>query len=202
MAENIAYIDKTLEDFRRQLSAKIDEAKKLLAVINTLEEMTKVPLTFLSDLGASGAVPNGNRANQGGAPRRIGTHVELRPDEYLGVAPLDAAKKYIASVGHAVQMDEIGDAVTRGGAAIKGSDWRDKLETSLIRSTYEIVKVQEHTFGLVSFYTEEQLKGLRETRRQQTEPTTKKRKASRRGKIRAKKAAALPEPKNEEPAAE
>jgi hypothetical protein len=99
-------------------------------------------------------------------------------------------------------MDEIGDAVTRGGAAIKGSDWRDKLETSLIRSTYEIVKVQEHTFGLVSFYTEDQLKGLRETRRQQTEPTTKKRKASRRGKIRAKKAAALPEPKNEEPAAE
>jgi len=166
MAETSPHIGKTLDDLKQQVVAKINEARRLLAAINTLEDLLGATKTTLSDL--SGGLP-GQESGPGetpmvtvNSPRLSANHV--RPDEYLGDDPVKAAKKYIQRVGRAVHIDEITEAINKGGAAIKGSDWREKLLKSLTRSTYDVVKVQEGTFGLLSFYTEEQIKRLRATR--------------------------------------
>jgi hypothetical protein len=109
----------------------------------------------------------------------------IRPDEFFGDEPMEAAKKYIRSVGYAVSFDEITDAVQRGGAATKGADWRDKLEISLKRSPYQVITVADKTYGLSEFYTEEQLKRFRNNRRGDADRSKKKPKPKGRPKSKA-----------------
>ena len=185
MADELAHVNKTLEDVKRQIVAKIDEAAHLLAGAHMLEDMLGMPHSTLADyIGETDAapvstVPLGNsaavsRTTNTPGYSRSGNPRAIKPDQFLGQAPLDAAKKYIALVGHAVHLDEIAEAVQRGGAALKGADWRDKLEMSLLKSVYEVVKVQDKTFGLLTFYSAEQIAGLRGTRRSEG-PKPKKR---------------------------
>ena len=169
MSESAAHINKTLEDLKQQLAAKVAEAKKVLAAVNTLEELLGLPQTTLGDLGASVSLQESVGISDSvkvtfSSPKSATN--SIRPDEYLGVDPLKAAKQYMRRVGRAVHIDEIAEAISKGGAAISGAAWKDKLLRSLTRSTADVVKVQEGTFGLAEFYTEEQLKGLRSVRRQ------------------------------------
>lgn len=177
------HVGKTLDDIKRQIVAKIEEATRLLVTVNTLEEMLGTPKSNLADYIGEGSDVSVPQQGTSSTPRvvapshRIGSPRSIKPDQFLGEPPLDAAKKYIGLVGHAVHFDEIADAVQRGGAATKGTDWREKLEMSLLRSVFEVVKVQDRTYGLVSFYTEEQIEGLRGTRRR-PEPKSKGKRGS------------------------
>ena len=175
MAEAAEHIKKTLEDFKQQLAVKMAEAARVLAVVNALEEQLSLPRTALSGVGG-GVTWNQNLNEEmrtmDGPPSM--SSQSIRPDEYLGDAPLEAAKKYLRRLRRAATLDEIADAISRGGAATRGADWKGDLDASLLRSTREVVKVREGTYGLVDFYTEEQLKGLRATRRQRAEPSRKR----------------------------
>jgi hypothetical protein len=175
MAEAADHIRKTLEEFRQQFAVKIADAARVLAVVNALEDQLSLPRTALS--GGNAGVTWNQSLNDDmrvmDAPPSMSSQ-NIRPDEYLGDAPLEAAKKYLRRFRRAATLDEIADAIARGGAATRGADWRGELDASLLRSTREVVKVKEGTYGLVEFYTEEQLKGLRATRRQRTEPTRKR----------------------------
>jgi hypothetical protein len=44
----------------------------------------------------------------------------LRPDEFTGKPYLDSAKAYLERVGHAVSMEELLDALKRGGSPVGG----------------------------------------------------------------------------------
>jgi hypothetical protein len=175
MPEDTSHVSKTIEDLRRQVTAKLESARSDLATINALEAAFSLPLTAFDDLfgavGAATPAPLPPTGSNGTAPSkthqvavRRGTQ-SLRPDEYLGDEPMEAAKKYMRSVGHAVHFDDIADAVQRGGAALQGAGWRDRLELSLKRSPYQVITVAEKTYGLSDFYSEEQLKRLRTSRR-------------------------------------
>jgi hypothetical protein len=184
MADDTSHLARTLEDFKRDLAVKVAEARNLLQTINMLEEKIGASRTSLGDLGqepgnhqAGGPIPAQNFT---APPKRVSA-LNLRPDEYLGEEPLEAAKRYLGSVGHAVHFDEIAEAVQKGGAAIRGADWRERLETSLFRSATQVVKVQEKTYGLVSFYTDEQIARLRGSRRR-IEPKKKKANANKKAK--------------------
>ena len=178
---NESHITKTLEDLRQQLSAKLREARSLVSAMNTLEELAGLDRTVLSEVQPDSALPADNHS-QNGAAASIGARAgsqgrsQPRPDQYLGRSPLDAAKAYIAEVGHAAHLDEIAEAIQNGGAAVRGVGWREQLETSLTRAVYEVVKVQEKTFGLRSFYSDEQIAGLRGTRRSPAPVKTKPKK--------------------------
>lgn len=190
MSDDSSHVGRTIEDIKQQIADKIEEAKRLLLTVNTLEGMIGAqPSSLFELLGDDDPAPqqmaNQPRANNTANPRSIGSSRQIKPDQFLGEQPLDAAKKYIGLVGHAVHFDEIADAVQRGGAAIKGADWREKLETSLLKSVYELVKVQDKTFGLIRFYSDEQIKGLRGTRKS---PEPKKRPKAKRPKPPAAKA--------------
>lgn len=160
MADNAAHATKTLEDLKQQLAAKLADAAKTLAAINVIEEMigvarTQMPSMYQLDDSATF-----------GGPSTSGKTTSIKADEYLGEEPVDAAKKYMRKVGHAVHIDEIGEAISKGGAAIRGADWKERLGNSLLRSTADVIKVQDKTFGLVDFYSPEQIARLRGTRRQ------------------------------------
>jgi len=173
MADN-SHVKQTLADLMQEFINKIAEASRLLTTINLLEERIGAAKTVMPGLSSAAGTPNNDtQFSSTGAGS-----IALRPDQFLGDEPLDAAKKYLKQVGHAAHMNEITDAIQRGGAAIKGPEWRDKLEQSLLRSVTDIIKVQEKTFGLTVFYTDEQIKRLRGTRRQAT-PTAKKGKRGR-----------------------
>jgi len=175
MADESSHVGRTVDDIKRQITSKLDEAARLIVTVNTLEEMIGAAPSRLADFLAGDseeAAPStanhgtaaASRSTQPSSFGRSGSRF-IKPDQFLGQPPLEAAKQYLGMVGHAAHFDEIADAVQRGGAATKGSDWRDKLEVSLVRSVYEVVKVQDKTFGLMSFYTPEQIQGLRGTRR-------------------------------------
>ena len=176
MADAPEHVQKTLEDFKRQLSAKMLEAAQVLAVVNALEERLGLPKTSLSG-GASGITWSQSIGEEVRVsdPRTATSTSSIRPDEYLGEVPLEAAKKYLKRIRQAAHIDEIADAVLQGGAAIKGADWKEELDRSLLRSVREVVKVRERTYGLVQFYTEEQLKGVRAIRRQALAPKNPRR---------------------------
>lgn len=183
MADDNSHIARTLDDMRRQATEKLEEVKPIIAGMNAVEATFGLPLTLLQDLveGTAGAPPGAPTLQGSGSastsipkiqPRRAGQGI--RPDEYLGEEPMEAAKKYLSSIGHAVHFDEIADAVQRGGAAVQGANWRERLELSLKRSPYQVITVAEKTYGLADFYTQEQLTRLRSSRRRDPEPAPKK----------------------------
>jgi hypothetical protein len=183
MAQEQDHIRRTLEDFRQQLSAKMNEAARVLAVVNALEDQLGLPKTSPNSAGGltwNVALGDEARSNDGDHGPTTSAVTTIRPDEYLGDQPLEAAKKYLRRLRRAATLEDIAGAISRGGAAIRsGTDWRTELDASLTRSTREVVKVREGTFGLVEFYTEEQLKGLRAVRRQRPEPVRKQRPRTR-----------------------
>ena len=113
-----------------------------------------------------------------GLPPTTGSQPSVRRDEFLGLKPLAAAKQYLKKSGQAGTIDEIGNAIHMGGAAISGSKWKEELEASLTRSIVDVIKIQDGVFGLAEFYTEEQIKGIRQVRRRV--PAQKKRKTKAR----------------------
>ena len=169
-----SHVARTLDDLRQQFNSKMEEARKILNAINTLEELAGETQTSMPDFGED----HSPRIQQAGDMAPIGTSLRgqtsgIRPDEYLGQKPLDAAKKYIERVGHAVTIEDVAKAIQMGGAAISGANWHEKLDKSLTRSTYDVIKVKEGVFGLVKFYSDEQIKGIRGTR-QQNKPKDKR----------------------------
>lgn len=176
-------VTKKLDELRRRASEHYHEARATIAMMNTLETVWELPLTVLEDLETSvlgepsqsvsvapGRQPEARFTSQ--SPRRAS--LSIRPDEYFGVEPMEAAKMFMRSVGHAVMFDEITDAVQKGGAATKGADWRDNLEISLKRSPYQVITVADKTYGLAEFYTEDQLKRFRTNRKGDTNAPPKK----------------------------
>jgi hypothetical protein len=175
MADVPEHIRKTLDELQADLIPTAGRLRDALALINSIERHYGLSLTTPNDLlGQSGE--GGLEPPQEGTlpPRRTtfegvrqsGGRISIRADQYFGREPLDAAKIFLGELGHAAHIDEITEAIQRGGAATKGANWKEVLEMSLLRSVYDVVKVQDHTFGLIKFYSEEQIKRLRDTRRQ------------------------------------
>lgn len=175
------HVAKTIDGLKNQVGSKLREVLDTLSMINGLEEMYGAARTSLAELSETVLAQDGVKFGDSVAvsPSRISSAgTAIRPDEYLGKPPLEAAKLYIRRVGHAVNIDEIAEAISRGGAATGQKDWKEKLLVSLIRSTLDAVKVQDRTFGLREFYTEDQLKGLMSDRRPQAATGRQGKKAS------------------------
>src|SRR4051794_14553055 len=103
------YLLKTLEDIKAQISAKVGDATRLLVTANTLEEMVGAQKTSLFDYVGDGAdqssAPAATALRNGGSlgnTTRGTSSRAIKPDTFLGQQPLDAAKRYLAMVGHAV----------------------------------------------------------------------------------------------------
>jgi len=118
---------------------RIAELRKLLTGLNTLEGLCGKPKTTLgalSDLlGAGQSV--------------VSSEIRIEPDEFVGLEPLDAAKRYLKKPKKAALFQDIVAAIRAGGAD-PGNE--EKLRVSLARSTWDIIKIGEDRFGLLEFY--------------------------------------------------
>jgi hypothetical protein len=132
---------KTVSELRTQLGEKVEEIKKdermedilkIYKTIVTLEELAEVPVTSLADVFGFSE-----------------SNVAIRRDEFYGLTPLEAAKRFIKKRGRACTLDEIAGGIRSGGC----QDFKEEdLGKSLSRSTMEIAKVGEDLYGLVEFY--------------------------------------------------
>lgn len=181
MAELPDHVRQTLDELRADLIPMVAGVQNALVLINAMEQRYGLPLTTLDALaqdaegGPTAPETFLGRLSAEARPKsaNIGS---IRPDQYLGRAPLDAAKIFLGQLGHAAKIEDITAAIEKGGAAIDGAQWKEALENSLLRSVYDVIKVQDHTFGLIKFYTPEQITRLRGTRRQILKKKRKKRK--------------------------
>ena len=94
--------------------------------------------------------------HSGSAPAHSGASgikPKPRPDQFMGMTYQAAAKSYLEGVGHAVTMDELLEALKRGGCPVGGANPKKTLYISLVRSR-EFVPVpgQSGYIGLRGFY--------------------------------------------------
>jgi hypothetical protein len=135
--------DKVRHEVKEKVEAirsdsRMSEVLKLHRLLNGLEEVAGEPLTQLAALFGLEGVTNEAPA------------LSIRADEYYGLTPLEAAKRYLKRKGQARPFQEIVVAVRSGGCKV---DNEDELRRSMTRSTYEVAKVGEDLFGLVEFYS-------------------------------------------------
>jgi hypothetical protein len=132
---------KTVSELRQQLDEKVADIKsdermedilKIHKTIVTLEELAEVPVTSLGDVFGF-----------------TESNVTIRRDEFYGLTPLEAAKRFIKKRGRACTLDEIAKGIQSGGC----HDFKEEdLGESLSRSTLAIAKVGNELYGLVEFY--------------------------------------------------
>jgi len=116
------------------------EILRLQQGLNALEELTggaKTTLAQLFGFDTSGVVETPVAQSS------------IRPDEFYGLDPLDAAKRYLKKRGQARPFKEIEEAIERGGCKV-GDD--KELRTRMARSTYEVAVLPDDYYGLVEFY--------------------------------------------------
>jgi len=113
------------------------EIQKLLTGLNTLEDLCSEKKTTLGEIFNFNSPAHGEQG------------MSIRPDEFYGLEPLVAAKKYLKKPKKAVPFKEITAAIRAGGGD-PGNE--EKLKVSLARSTWDIVKIGEDMFGLIEFY--------------------------------------------------
>ena len=183
MAELPEYVHKILDDFRQTLAIKIAEMRTALADLNTLERRYGLEVTALTEpmtlpLDSEAIAPENQNRFSASAPTAKSAAVAT--GTFIGIAPLEAAKRYIDTVKRAVDFDEILDAIAKGNAAIpQGSGWRDDLELRLSRSP-DVLKVADHTYGLTKHYSEDQVEMARKARRPTPSNKTKRKRKLKR----------------------
>jgi hypothetical protein len=114
---------------------KMVELRKLVAGLNTLEDLCGQPKTALSLFFAFSEEEHS---------------VTISPEEFYDLDPLEAAKRYMKKLGalglKSATVGQIVNAIREGGGD-PGNE--DKLRLSLARSTYEVAKIGDDRFGLV-----------------------------------------------------
>jgi hypothetical protein len=177
MAENES-LRLALEHYRQRKLDKLKEVQELDLMISRLSR----------DLGEASQEVQGNREedssdtgisdawqeNEFGpaATFKNGTKANVRADEFFGMTYSTAATAYLDKVKHAVSMDELLDALNRGGCPVGGKEPKKTLYISLIRDVRTFVPIAGRSgfLGLRKFYPN--LKALKE---KEPKPRRKKR---------------------------
>jgi hypothetical protein len=110
---------------------KMSKIFSLHQALNTLEESCGASKTDLADLFA------------------FRSSATTRPDEFYGVEPLEAAKRFLRKKGMAAAFAEILSAIRSGGCEVGDEE---ELRVSLGRSTRQVAKIGTDLYGLVEFY--------------------------------------------------
>jgi hypothetical protein len=142
------HLRKTLEYYRQQRQQKLDELRPIELMIRQLEtDLGDAPTIEIPPIDERNALPLSSS--------RSGLHPLgfLLPDEFFGMSQSDAAKAYLKKVGHAITLDELVEALQKGGAQVGGADPKRTLYVSLARNPRkEFVWPSKDHVGLKEFY--------------------------------------------------
>lgn len=158
MAENES-LRMALEHYRQRKAEKLKEVQELDLMISRLsrdlgetapESQADREVEDSSNTGISEAW----QENEYGSSAKNGAKTPLRPDEFFGMTYSVAAEAYLNKVGHAVSMDELLDALNRGGCPVGGREPRKTLYISLVRDVRTFVPIAGRIgfLGLRKFY--------------------------------------------------
>ncbi len=137
-----------LEKLLAERATKADELTKLDFAIEAIRRMLgEQP----EQSEVEGLSPRPTQVLRQELVRQVGT-LSTRPDEFFGMSQTTGAEAFLRKVGHAVGLEQILDALSKGGLAIGGGDPRKTLYTQLVRATRKFVLVSPNTFGLRDFY--------------------------------------------------
>jgi hypothetical protein len=130
-------VKKKIQDLAQQIlqDERMAELKKLLTGLNTLEDLCSQPQSQMGSFFDFGQSDAGSS--------------NIRPDEFYGLEPIQAAKRYLRKIGKSASLRDIVAALKSGGCD-PGND--KAFAVSLARSTMEIAKIGDDLFGLVEFY--------------------------------------------------
>lgn len=139
-------LEQALRGIRETLEASVADLKqdpKMVKIIetqialNNLEGMLDRPKTSLAEVFGL----ESSEAKESSTAVRI--------DEFFGLLPLEAAKRYLKKKGEAATLDEIVEKIRAGGCRVNSPA---NLRKTLTRSTWQVAKVGKDAFGLVEFY--------------------------------------------------
>jgi hypothetical protein len=179
MAENEP-LRKALEHYLEQKRGKLEEVRQLDLMIARLSRDLGEPNVETQIVEApSDSMGNGWQEKAEIALQPAGGRANVRPDEFFGMTYTTAAKGYLEKVRHAVSMDELLEALDRGGCPVGGKDPKKTLYISLVRDVRNFVPISGKSgyLGLRKFYPN--LKAVNEKKNEKG-PRTKRKKGSRR----------------------
>lgn len=161
------YLRQTLEHYRGQERKLVEDLRSVRLMLRQIERDLGIESSDPGDevLGtpsASGAGSTLAASSAGGGKPNI------RPDEFFGLTHAEAARRYLKRVGHAVALDELVDALQKGGCKVGGAAPKKVLYISLVRNTRDFVPPQTGYIGLREFY------GTPERPLRDSKPTTAK----------------------------
>jgi hypothetical protein len=167
MAENES-LKMALEHYRQRKLSKLKEVQELDLMISRLSrdlgETSQETQAAKEEDSSDTGISNAWQENEFGpiATFANGARANVRPDEFFGMTYSTAAAAYLDKVRHAVSMDELLDALNRGGCPVGGREPRKTLYISLIRDVRTFVPIPGSPgfLGLRKFYPN--LKALKE----------------------------------------
>jgi hypothetical protein len=199
MAENES-LKKVLELYLQQKRDKLEEVRQLDLIIARLSRDIGEPTAESQIAEApSDSMADSWREKVEMVLLPAGGRSTVRPDEFFGMTYTAAASAYLERVGHAVSMDELLDALNKGGCPVGGKEPKKTLYISLIRAVKTFVPIPGKTgfLGLRKFYPN--LKAVKESR-EDSEPRTKRKKRRKKKTIKSTDGKAEAKPKTGRPA--
>jgi hypothetical protein len=143
----------------QQFRGKADELRPLIQRIRSLDQDIGDATDLnqiLSEIAAL-TTATGN-AIIGAAGTGDSARPKVRPDEFMGDTYIEAAKKYLERVGHAVSMEELLEVLKSGGCPVGGKTPKKTLYISLVRSR-DFVPIpgrkKREFLGLRKFYSKQ-----------------------------------------------
>lgn len=134
-----------LVKYREERKQHLNQARQLEALIRRLESDLGEPAETEGD--ADEVIIMDELASP---PSKKPTTIHA--DEFFGMTHGDAARKYLEKIGKAVSLEELVDALNKGGCKVGGTEPKRTLYISLVRNTREFAKVPGGYIGLRKFY--------------------------------------------------
>jgi hypothetical protein len=142
------------QHFIDKLAEKASEIRPLIQrIISFDQDLNENTDVMAIVMGGDASLTTPIAAGGSGQAQVGGTRIGLRPDEFTGKAYLDSAKIYLERVGRAVSVDDLLDALKRGGSPVGGKTPKKTLYVSLVRGR-EVVPIpgQIGLVGLRKWY--------------------------------------------------
>lgn len=144
------HVQKTLSELLAQREKKAAEfAAELKRMDATIEG---IRMAFQPDTNASPAGTSSTetyKASDSVAASGLGA---IQAGDFFGKPQADAAQEYLKRLGRASTIEDIYNALQRGGAKLQGKDPKKNLYISLVKRKAVFVLVAPYTFGLWEFY--------------------------------------------------
>jgi hypothetical protein len=145
---------KARQHFIDKLTEKAPEIRPLIQrIISFDQDLNETTDVMAIIVGGDSSLPTPTTASGNGQVQVGGARIALRPDEFTGKSYLDSAKTYLERVNHAVSVEDLLDALKRGGSPVGGKTPKKTLYVSLVRGR-EVVPIpgQSGWVGLRKWY--------------------------------------------------